>query len=194
VRLLQADRRDSPYSPDRNTFDVELDALMATVQSHVKNLRARARARMSDSAFLVRFVTVGIWFFCTSYINALGAVVAGHRTPRQPPLPDVAHEILPVEYIHSLLGASLVRFLPDCKYLFISSPSLPSPSVSLLMAPGRLLLLQHRLHDPLPLLGREALDHSSEVPFHLWLHQLAQRLLRGGNFPSRYVTALLFPV
>ena len=105
---------------DAGFVETELDALSASMQSHAKELRARAHelrdmahARMSDSAFLLRFVAVGCWFFVTSYINALGAVVAGHRTPRQPPLPDVAHELLPVEYIHQLLGATLVRFLPD---------------------------------------------------------------------------------
>ena len=76
--------------------------------------RALAAHAVPESyVFLERIVAVTTFFFAASYMNALGAVVAGHRTPPQPPLPDLMHELLPIDAIHAWLGAALVRSLPD---------------------------------------------------------------------------------
>ena len=63
--------------------------------------------------FVFRFFMSFAFFVAATYLNCVMTVIAGYRTPQQPPLPDIAHRYLPVDKLSDILGADLVRRLPD---------------------------------------------------------------------------------
>ena len=78
----------------------------------VSSLRQQTVATWNHK-FVSRFFMSFAFFVAATYLNCVMTVIAGYRTPQQPPLPDIAHRYLPVDKLADILGADLVRRLPD---------------------------------------------------------------------------------
>ena len=79
--------------------------------------RDEARAIWYSQKFVVRFVAVTIFFIFSTYVNALGATIAGWRTPdlaNNKGLPDIMRDfVLPTKRLQEYLGTDATRKLPD---------------------------------------------------------------------------------
>ena len=101
---------------DRNIFTKSPITRLKAKYANYANLRLQREASVAtwhDSKYIHKFLFCCLFFAISTYLNSLAAVVAGFRTPQQSPLPDIAHEYLPVEWLGSMLGANNVRTLPD---------------------------------------------------------------------------------
>ena len=95
---------------------VEVLQLSHRITEEMRNKRDEARAVWYSQKFVARFAAATAFFLLTAYINALGATIAGWRTPNLQSnrgLPDIMRDILPIKRLQELMGSEVTRHLPD---------------------------------------------------------------------------------
>eukprot|EP01012_Entosiphon_sulcatum_P068934 TRINITY_DN9941_c0_g1_i1.p1 TRINITY_DN9941_c0_g1~~TRINITY_DN9941_c0_g1_i1.p1 ORF type:complete len:403 (+),score=42.27 TRINITY_DN9941_c0_g1_i1:23-1210(+) len=79
-------------------------------------LRPVHRPTLTTKQAVLRWTVVTSYFLIAYYVNLLASVVAGWRTPHQPPLPDLGHEFVRAHFLdkmQTMLGKTHMRHLSD---------------------------------------------------------------------------------